>query len=229
MLGFSLGDKANEMKARWWLIGVVSAIALGGTGCGQSPAPLHKQPARSDDHAALTAATRVRVRIINGIGPVEPGAHITRAARQHAVAASIRIVSSAVLPRGSREVARLPGRNLSEPAQISACDPIVEATTLWLIHGSAGDLADFLVDHVPPGMTNQGTGSLTSGGVTTSESVSDIPGGKHPPQETLLFTFGPAGRAGATGLRVDALTVPSGAVCMSAGGNAAPVPSQPDK
>jgi hypothetical protein len=213
------------MNARWWLIGVVSALALGGTGCGQLPAASHKEPARSHGRVTVTAATRVRVRIINGIGPVEPGAHITRAARQHAVAAAIRIVSSAILPPGFREVARLPGSNLSEPAQEVACNPIVDATTLWLLRGPAGDLAAYLVDHVPPGMTNDGTGSLTSGGVTTSASVSDIPRGKHPAQQTLIFTFGSVGRAGATGLRVDALAVPSSAVCMSAGGNAVAVPS----
>jgi hypothetical protein len=215
------------MKAQWWLIGVVGAIALGGTGCGQSPAPLPKQPTRSDDRAALTAATRVHVRIINGIGPAEPGMHITRAARQHAVAAATRIVRSAILPPGSRGVARPPGKDLSEPALSSACDPLVDATTLWLVPGSAGDLAAFLADHIPPGMTSEGTGSLTSGGVTTSQSVSDVPRGRNSSQQTLIFTFGPVGRAGATGLRVDALTVPSGGFCMSAGGNAGAAPSPP--
>jgi hypothetical protein len=204
------------MNARWWLIGLAGAIALGAAGCGLGPDPLqHKQPARPDDYAALTGTPRVRVRIINGIGPVEPGAHITRAARQHAVAAAIRMVKGAVLPPGSRDVTRLPGKTLGEPAQVSACDPLADATTLWLISGSAGKLTTFLVGHVPPGMSNDETGSSTLRGVTTSYSVADVPRGKHPPQETLVFTFWPVGRA--TGLRVDALTVPSGALCLSAG------------
>jgi hypothetical protein len=205
------------MKARWWLVGIASAIALGGTGCGQSPASSLRQTARPYDRVALAAATRVRVRIINGVDQAQPPIRITREARGHAVAAAIRMVRSAIVPPGSRDVARLPGNSLSEPAQLSACDPIADATTLWLIRGSAGKLTAFLVHHVPPGMTNQGTGTSTSGGVTTSDSVADIPGGKHPAQETLLFTFGPLGRARGTGLRVDALTVPSGALCMSAG------------
>jgi hypothetical protein len=205
------------VKARWWLIGVVSAIALGGTGCGQSPAPSPKQPARSHDRVALTAATRVRVRIINGTDQAQPPMRITREAREHAVAAAIRMVKSAVLPPGSRDVTRLPGKTLSEPAQLSACDPLADATTLWLVSGSAGRLTTFLVGHVPPGMSNDETGSSTLRGVTTSYSVADVPRGKHPPQETLVFTFWPVGRAHAIGLRVDALTVPSGALCMSAG------------
>jgi hypothetical protein len=97
---------------------------------------------------------------------------------------------------------------------VSACDPIVDATTLWLIRGSAGKLTTFLLGHVPPGMTNDETGSSTSGGFTTSYSVADVPLGKHPAQRTLVFTFGPAGQA--TALRVDALTIPSGSMCMSA-------------
>jgi hypothetical protein len=214
------------MKAQWWLIGVVSAIALGGTGCGQAPAPLHNQPARSDDHTAMTATSRVRVRIINGMGPAEPAMHITGEAKQHAVAAAIRMVKSAVLPPGSRDVARLPGKTLSEPAQVSACDPIVDATTLWLVRGSAESLTTFLAGHVPPGMRNDETGSSTSGGVTTSYSVADMPLGKHPPQRTLVFTFWPVSRARATRLRVDALTVPSGALCLSGGdGTAVPSPA----
>jgi hypothetical protein len=196
------------MRARWWLMGVVCAIALGATGCGQPAAPLHKQP-------PLTAATWVRVRVINGMDVSQFPQPMTPAVRQHAVAVSIRLVRSAIVPPGSREVAHLVGKNLSEPAQESACNPIVDATTLWLFRGAASGLTTFLIDHVPPGMTNEGTGSLTSGGVATSYSVADIPGGKHPAQRTLLFTFGPVGRA--TGLRVDALTIPSGASCASSG------------
>jgi len=202
------------MKARWWLISVVGAIALCATGCGQSPAPLHKRLVHSDGRAALTAATRVRVRIINGIDQAQPPSRITREARGHAVAAAIRMVKSAILPTGSRAVARLPGNNLTEPAQVPACDPIVDATTLWLIRGSAGKLTTFLAGHVPPGMRNDESGSSTSRGVTTSYSVADVPLGKSSAQRTLVFTFGPVGRA--TGLRVDALTIPSGAICMSA-------------
>jgi hypothetical protein len=201
------------MKAQWRLISVVGAIALGVTGCGQSPAPSHKRPVHSDGSAALIAATRVRVRIINGMDLVQPGIRITRAARQHAVAAAISVAKSAILPPGSRAVARLSGKDLREPAQVSACDPIVDATTLWLIRGSAGNLTAFLVDHVPPGMRNEEAGSSTSGGVTTSYSVADVPSGKHSAQRTLVFTFGPVGRA--TGLRVDAMTIPSGAGCAS--------------
>ena len=212
------------MKAQWWLIGVVGAISLGATGCGQSPAPLHNRPAHSDGPAALTGATGVRVRIINGMDAAEPAMHITRVARQHAVATAIRIVSRAILPSGSRDVARLPGKTLKEPAQVSACDPLVDATSLWLIRGSAGTLETFLADHVPPGMANEEIGSATLRGVTTSYSVADIPRGKHPSQETLVFTFWPVSRGRATGLRVDALTVPSGALCMSGGGGDA-VPS----
>lgn len=202
------------MKAQWWLIGVVSAIALGGTACGQSPAPLHKQPARPGDRAALAAAARVRVRMINGTDQAQPPIRVPRAASRPAVAAAIRMAKSAILPPGSRAVARLPGKDLSEPAQVSACDPLVDATTLWIIRGSAGNLTTFLVDHAPPGMRNDENGSSTSGGVTTSYSVADMPLGKHPSQRELVFTFGPVGRA--TGLRVDALTIPSGALCMSA-------------
>jgi hypothetical protein len=202
------------MKARWWLIGVVGALSLGATGCGQSPAPLHARPVHSDGPAALTSATRVRVLIINGTDQAQPPRRITREARGQAVAAAIRLVKNAVLPPGSRNVARLPGHNLSEPAQVSACDPLVDATTLWLIRGSAGKLMTFLVGHVPPGMRNDESGSSSSGGVTTSYSVADIPLGKHSGQRTLVFTFGPVGRA--TGLRVDALTIPSGSICMSA-------------
>jgi hypothetical protein len=212
----SHGKMADEMKAQWWLTGVVGAIALGATGCSLGPDPMqHTQPTRPDDHAALTGASRVHVRITNGTDPAQAPVRVTPAASQHAVAAAIRIVKSAILPGGSRAIAQLPGKNLSEPAQVSACDPIVDATTLWLISGSASKLTAFLVHHVPPGMTNQETGSSTSGGVTTSDSVADVPRGKHPPQETLIFTFGPAGRANTIGLRVDALTVPSGALCMS--------------
>jgi hypothetical protein len=213
------------MKAQWWLIGVVGAIALGGAGCGQSPAPSPPSHHLGRTIARNTTAARVRVRILNGMGPAEPGMHITRAAREHAVAAAIRVVGRAILPPGSRDVARLPGKTLSEPAQVSACDPLVDATTLWLVRGPAGTLTTFLVGHVPPGMTNDESGSMTLRGVTTSYSVADIPRGKHPAQETLIFTFWPVGRA--TGLRVDALTVPSGALCMSGGGgNAVPSPAR---
>jgi hypothetical protein len=206
------------MRARWWLIGVVSAIALGATGCGEPAAPVHKQPGRSGDHTALTAAVRARVRIINGMDDSQPPQPMTPAVRRHAVAASIRLVTSAIVPPGSRDVARLAGKDLSGPAQVSACDPIVDATTLWLIRGPASRLTAFLLDHVPPGMRNDETGSLSSGGVTTSYSVADVPLGKHPSQRTLVFTFASVGRA--TGLRVDALTIPSPAICMSAGGGA---------
>jgi len=215
------------MKAQWWLIGIVGAISLGATGCGQSPAPLHKRPVHSDGPAALTSATRLRVRIVNGTDQAQPPGRITRKARDQAVAAAIRVVKSAILPPGSRNVARLPGKTLQEPAQVSACDPLVDATSLWLIRGSSGTLQTFLVGHVPAGMTNEETGSATLRGVTTSYSVADIPRGKHPSQETLVFTFWPVGRARATGLRVDALTVPYGALCMSGGGgDAVPSPAR---
>jgi hypothetical protein len=206
------------MRAQWLLVGVVSAIALGGTGCGQSPAVSHNQSAPSPARTTLAATTRVRVRIINGMDAQQRPQPITQAAKRHAVAAAIRMVTMAIVPPGSSDVAHLGGRDLTEPAQVSACDPIVDATTLWLIRGSAGRLTTFLLRHVPRGMRNDEAGSMTSGGVTTSYSVADVPAGKHPPQRTLVFTFAPVGRA--TGLRVDALTIPSRASCMSAGGGA---------
>ncbi len=209
------------MKAQWWLIGVVTAIAVGGAGCGQVAAVSHNQPARSRDNAVLTAAPRVRVRIINGIDPQQPAMRIKRRARRRAVTASVRMVTSAILPKGAREVARLHDKYLREPGEVSACDPIVDATTLWRVRKSAGKLEHFLIHHVPRGMTNDGTGSTSSGGVTTSYLVSDVPSGKQAAERTLLFTFARVGRA--TELRVDGLTIPSGAVCMSGGGgDAAP-------
>jgi hypothetical protein len=199
------------MRAQWWLVGVVGAIALSGAGCGQSP--------------AVSQAARVRVRIINGTDFQQPPQPITQSAKRHAVAAATRMVTMAIVPPGSSTVARLDGKDLTEPAQVSACDPIVDATTLWLVREPAGKLTTFLVHHVPRGMRNDEAGSMSSGGVTTSYSVADMPLGKHPPQRTLIFTFAPVGRA--TGLRVDALTIPSSAACMSAGGNGAEAPSSP--
>jgi len=213
------------MIARWCLVGVVSAIALGGTGCGQSPAVPHSQASPSHSRATVATATQVRVRIINGTDFQQPPGPVTQSAKRHAVAAATRMVTMAIVPPGSSAVARLDGKDLTEPAQVSACDPIVDATTLWLVRESAGKLTTFLVHHVPRGMRNDEAGSMTSGGVTTSYSVADMPMGKHPPQRTLVFTFAPVGRA--TGLRVDALTIPSRAVCMNAGGSGVEAPSSP--
>jgi hypothetical protein len=207
------------MRAQWWLVGVIGAIALSGTACGQSPAAPHNPPSHG-------RTTRVRVRIINGTDAQQPPQPVAQAAKRHAVAAAIRMVTMAIVPPGSSDVARLDGKDLTEPAQVSACDPLVDATTLWLVREPAGKLTIFLLHHVPRGMRNDEAGSMSSGGVTTSYSVADMPAGKHPAQRTLIFTFAPVGRA--IGLRVDALTIPSGASCMSAGGgNAAEAPSSP--
>jgi hypothetical protein len=112
-------------------------------------------------------------------------------------------------------VSRRPASVPREPFQLSACDPIEDATELWLVPGSPEALMTFLRASPPAGMTAQayGTGSQPIG-VTTSYFVADVPPGNDP-ANTLVFTFAPAGRD--TGLRVDALAVPAGSACHSAG------------
>lgn len=102
-----------------------------------------------------------------------------------------------------------------QPFQLPACNPIEDAIELWLVPGSPDDLMTFLLAHVPAGMRAgaYGTGSQPIG-VTTSYFVADVPPGNDP-ANTLVFTFAAAGRD--TGLRVDALAVPVGAGCHSAG------------
>jgi hypothetical protein len=187
---------------------VVGALAFAGTGCGLSPGPSQQQ-------SAMTAAAGLRVRSIAG-APVPPLARpVTPVARRLAVAAAIGLLAGAVVPPDARAVASLSDRDLDGPAQLPACNPIEDGARLWLVPGSAGSLASFLPTHLPAGMRNQVEGGSTAAGVPTSGVIVDVPGGNHP-QESLVFTFTRIG--GDTGLRVDALTVPSGADCISAGG-----------
>jgi hypothetical protein len=199
--------RLTDMSARW-LGGLTFAVALAATGCGQSPAP---PPA----HAARIGSAGVRVRTINGSDLPASPMPVTPAAGQHAIAAAIRTAASAILPPGSRAVSRRPANVPPEPFQLSACNPIEDATELWLVPGFAEDLMTFLRANPPAGMTAQafGTGGQPTGDATTY-FVADVPPGNQP-ANTLVFTFAAAGRD--TGLRVDALSVPAGAACASAG------------
>jgi hypothetical protein len=132
-------------------------------------------------------------------------------AAQHAIAAALRMVATAILPPGSRAASRRPANVPVEPFQLPACNPIEDATELWLVPGTPGDLTTFLRAHVPAGMRAEAYGATSQPiGVTTSYFVADLPEGNRQ-VNTLVFTFASAGRD--TGLRVDAVTVPVGADC----------------
>jgi hypothetical protein len=192
---------------------VAGALAFAGTGCGLSglsPAPSHQA-------SAMAAATGARVRTIAGVPAALPVRPVTPVARRLAVAAAVRMLAGAVVPPGARAVASLSDRYLDGAAQLPGCNPVEDGTRLWLVSGSAGSLTRFLLTHLPAGMRHEVAGGSSAFGVPTSYVIVDVPGGHHP-AGSLVFTFARIGSD--TGLRVDAITVPSGAVCASGGGGA---------
>jgi hypothetical protein len=209
--------RPSSVTTRWWLISVAGALAFAGTGCGLSSAPSHQQ-------SAMIAAAEARVRTIAGVPAPLPVRPVTPVARRVAVAAAVRMLAGAVAPPGARAVASLSDRYLDGAAQLPGCNPVEDGTRLWLVPGSGGSLARFLLTHLPAGMRNQVAGGSTASGVPTSYVIVDVPGGNHP-QGSLVFTFARIGSD--TGLRVDALTVPSGADCASGGGGAIGRPNSP--
>ena len=202
--------RRNSMDARWQLIGVLGGIVLAGSGCG-SLAP--------HTPATMTAA-RGWLRTIAG-APV-PAGHVTRVARLNAAGQASRLLAGALLPPGSHPVAKLPGRALDQPAQLEGCNPLEDAGRLWLTPEAPAAVTAFLTGHVPAGTTNSVRGESTLAGRPTSFVVVDDvlrrsrDGKLVDTGAELVFTFARSGSR--TGVRVDAITVPPGAACLSGGG-----------
>jgi hypothetical protein len=197
-------DSGQPMTKRWLLISVTGALALAVAGCSTSMALPHP-------HVTMTVPVGVQVRSISR-EPM-PAGRTTAVARQHAVADAIRMLHDIVLPPGSRAVASFRNRALDNPGVIEACNPLEDAARLWLVPGSAGHLAAFLLAHMPAGMTSGGIGHVSQAGGFQTDNIQEIRPGNS--QAELEFNFARIGSD--TGLRADALVVPSGSGCSSAG------------
>jgi hypothetical protein len=202
--------RPNSMNARWQLTGVLGGIVLAAASCA-TLAP--RTP-------ATMTADRGWSRTIAG-APIPTG-HVTRDARQHAADNASRLLASALLPPDSHPVAKLPGRALDQPAQLEGCNPLEDAGRLWLTPEAPAAVTAFLTGHVPAGTTNSVRGGSTLAGRPTSFVVVDDVARRSPDGKLadtgaeLVFTFARVGSL--TGVRVDAITVPPGAACLSGGG-----------
>jgi hypothetical protein len=127
------------------------------------------------------------------------------------------MLDEVIVPGGARRVAHAPGTRLGVPAQSVVCNPLIDDARYWLVPGSPATLVAFLGTHVPVGMAKSGNGALTSGGVVRSYDVVDAPANQKVVDDSVVFTLAAVGPH-STGLRIDAMTVPTGADCMSGGG-----------
>lgn len=118
------------------------------------------------------------------------------------------ILAQVALPKGSAGVRQLPPWPPGGIASVPACNPLEVATERWLVPGSPSQLAAFLTSHVPHSMALEvgspdGEGSFIAFDVKTNAN------------NEVAFTFAPEAKQ--TGVQVDALVIPHGAICMSSG------------
>jgi len=221
--------RLTDMNAQGRLIAMFAGIVLAGTGCGLLPTapsvshPQASHPSASHAPASQTPASHASIRgwVRTTAGtPIPPMAgRVTAASRHQAIADADRLLVSAVMPPGSRPVAQLPESAVAQPAQLPGCDPVEDAGRFWVLPQAPAAVTAFLVSHVPAGTRNSVQGGSTSEGRLTSFVVVDDASRRGRDRKLvdtgaeLVFTFAPFG--GQTELRVDAVTIPRGAVCLS--------------
>jgi hypothetical protein len=138
-----------------------------------------------------------------------------------------RMLDAAIVPPGSVQVFFLPGSVFAQPSEEPGCTPLIDQTRYWMVPGDPQDIASFLRAHAPPGIPNNGTGQLsTGGGQTISYDVLDTERGNSGGSPADLdFTVAALG-AGMAGIRADAEVIPGGATCSYSGGPG-PAPTLP--
>jgi hypothetical protein len=199
--------RCSQVRA---LLILMSAVALGGAGCGQLAAPSHV-------HAGLAAASRAPDPTRTGPDlPQAPARPVRPVAAHRAIEFAQRMLASAIVPPGSRALVRLRNPHIADPGLLQiACNPFEDVTEWWVVPGSPGRVAAFLNAHVPHGMTvgvRDGHGTIHR--APGPEFESDLTAGMHL-HGALDFTFAAVGRK--TKLRVDAVDVPVGAFCVGIG------------
>lgn len=132
---------------------LAAAVAVTLGGCGTAP-PTATPVRHLVAPAAATAAT-----------PALGG-------RADAIATAERLLHRRLLPAGAHRVRRLPRGVLTQPTtEPAAGSYLVTRTALFTVPGSALALIDHLADHVPAGLSANGTGTLTGAGSTVWEVV----------------------------------------------------------
>jgi len=136
-----------------------------------------------------------------------------------------RMLDAAIVPPGSVQVFSLPGSVFAQPSEEPGCTPLIDQPRYWMVPGDPQDIASFLRAHAPPGIPNNGTGQLsTGGGQTISYDVLDTERGNSGGSPADLdFTVAALG-AGMAGIRADAEVIPGDATCSYSGG---PAPARP--
>ncbi len=139
-------------------------------------------------------------------------------ARTRAEAAARQLLETGNVPYESEPVSSLPGAGLSQPGLRQTCDVIIDASHLYLVSASPAAATTYLLAHVPPGLHQLGNTPehVTDHGKTIDWAFADLPVGSRLFSNMLVFTYTQLSHQ--TGLRVDALTIPSEATCEDPGG-----------
>lgn len=142
--------------------------------------------------STVTAAAALRIESSNKVG---------------AMALAEELLASPRLPTPTTEVGSAPSPLLRQPFQLIDAETEAELHSFWILALPLPAFQTYVKSHPPSGVTQDGSGSGTSGGSSEHE-ITWAP--RRPPSgistAQLLYTFTALGR-GRTGLRVDAEVV----------------------
>jgi hypothetical protein len=115
--------------------------------------------------------------------------------------------------------ARLTGGVFDLPWSYPYCDPLVDKTRYWTVKAPIQQVVAFFQAHPIPGVSEAIPGTLTDNGIITAYGFLESP--RNPSnhlQQGLTITVAPYA-SGTTGIRADALVVPTRSQCKSSGGS----------
>ncbi len=177
--------------------------------------PGRGEPARLRTSAEVAARRRARraVALVVAVGlAVAAGVLTDRwSTPTHAEVMARKLVDAAVLPPGSVLLSRPPAGLAVAPTGYG-CAPYADAVRYWVVPGSVASVASFLESHPAAGTRYSGSGGVTNGPL---EFLSFAPGSQSGPRgEEVTFSFAAVG-ADSTGLRADAVVIPSSSACVT--------------